>query len=102
MWWGIGTGLFVRFGEVLLGVSLRRCLFCCHYCGPCAPHRPVRVHSLSVASEASRKSLTKAFKEQEKTTKELVQGVYQQKPHLQALAPDDCFEFDEMVALVGL
>jgi hypothetical protein len=55
-----------------------------------------------VASEASRKSLTKAFKEQEKTTKELVQGVYQQKPHLQALAPDDCFEFDEMVALVGL
>jgi DNA mismatch repair protein MutH len=48
-----------------------------------------------VASGASRKSLTKAFKEQGKTIKDLVQGVYQQKPHFQALAPDDYFEFDE-------
>jgi hypothetical protein len=48
-----------------------------------------------VASEASRKSLTKAFKEEEKTLKALVQGVYQGKKYLQALSPDDYFEFDE-------
>jgi hypothetical protein len=33
------------------------------------------VHSLSVASGASRKSLTKVFKEQGKTIKDLVQGM---------------------------
>jgi hypothetical protein len=49
---------------------------------------------LSVASEASRKSL-KAFKEQGKTLKALLQGLYQKNSHLQALAPDDYFEFDE-------
>jgi hypothetical protein len=40
---------------------------------------------LSVASEASRKSL-KAFKEQGKTLKALLEGVYQGKKHLQELA----------------
>jgi hypothetical protein len=58
-------------------------------------------HSLSVASEASRKSLTKGFKEQEKTLKALVQGVYQGKKHLQELALEDYFEFDEWGALAG-
>jgi gas vesicle protein len=41
------------------------------------------------------KSLTKAFKEQGKTIKDRVQGVYQGKKHLQSLVPDDYFEFDE-------
>jgi hypothetical protein len=40
-------------------------------------------------------SLTKAFKEQGKTLKALLQGVYQQNSHLQALVPDDYFEFGE-------
>jgi hypothetical protein len=70
-------------------------LFCCHYFGPCGPRRPVINHSFSVASGASRESLTKAFEEQGKTIKDLVQGVYQGKKHLQELAPGDYFEFDE-------
>jgi hypothetical protein len=40
-------------------------------------------------------SLTKGFKEERKTLKALLQGVYQGKKHLQALAPDDYFVFDE-------
>jgi hypothetical protein len=82
-------------GSFVGAFSLERCCFGCHYFGPCGPRCPVRVHSLSVASEASRKSLTKAFKEEEKTLKALVQGVYQGKKYLQALSPDDYFEFDE-------
>jgi hypothetical protein len=46
-------------------------------------------------AKVSRKSLTKAFKEEKKTTKALVQGVYQGKKHLQELVPDDYFEVDE-------
>jgi hypothetical protein len=41
------------------------------------------------------RSLTKAFKEQGKTLKALLEGVYQGKKHLQSLVPDDYFEFDE-------
>ncbi|MFM2428476.1 MAG: hypothetical protein RL012_360 [Bacteroidota bacterium] len=52
-------------------------------------------YKISYDAEASRKSLTKAFKEQGKTLKALLQGVYQEEKHLQELAPDDYFEFDE-------
>jgi hypothetical protein len=48
----------------------------------------VWVHSLSVASGASRKSLAKAFKEQGKTLKALLEGVYQGEKHLQGPAPE--------------
>ena len=77
-------------------------LFCFHYFGPCGPRRPVRGHGPSVASEASRKSLTKRFKEQGKTLKALVRGVYKGKKHLQELTPDDYFEFDEQGVLVAM
>jgi hypothetical protein len=50
---------------------------------------------LFLASEASRKNLTKAFKERRKTLKMLLQGIYQQRTHLQALAPDDYFGVDK-------
>ncbi len=52
-------------------------------------------YKISYDAKASRKSLTKAFKEQGKTLKALVQGVYQGKKYLQELAPDNYFEFDE-------
>jgi hypothetical protein len=48
----------------------------------------VRVHSLSVAVGRMGKSLTKAFKEQGKTIKDRVQGVYQGKKRLQGPAPE--------------
>jgi alpha-acetolactate decarboxylase len=37
----------------------------------------------------SRKGLTKAFKEQKKTLKALLEGVYQGEKHLKELASDD-------------
>ena len=52
-------------------------------------------YKISYDAKASRKSLIKAFEEQGKTLKALVQGEYQGKKYLQELAPDNYFEFDE-------
>jgi hypothetical protein len=52
-------------------------------------------YKISYDAEASRKSLTKAFKAQGKTLKALVQGEYQGQKYFQELALDNYFEFDE-------
>jgi AsmA-like C-terminal region len=46
-------------------------------------------------AKASSKSLAKGFKEEGKKLKALLQGIYRQRPRIQALAPEDYFELDE-------
>jgi hypothetical protein len=94
-WLCAGVRLFGGFGGFLFGGgALGRRRFASSAVQPTQQCMVGATASLWLVGRMG-KSLTKAFKEQGKTIKGRVQGVYQGKKHLQSLVPDDYFEFDE-------
>lgn len=94
-WQGLST-VALRWERLcLLGVSLGRCCFYCHYCGPCGSRRPVRAHSLSVAVGRLKKKPNKSIQGTGKNSQGAITRRISREKHLQELAPGDYFEFDE-------